>query len=401
MNGTRPYKILLGVLIGLFMITMYFAPQEVKWLESFSNKDKIPFGSFVLYDLLPALFPQADVIDVEEEMYYVFSEQEEIFEKKSAYIIINDILQADEYDINEMLAYVSMGNSVLIAARDFPYALLDTFGIRTQLDFISKKDSVEAGFLNPDLQHRRGYDFRKSNSATYFKDVDTSSVEVIALNNEKRPAVIRIAFGQGQLILCSAPRMFTNFHVTGEKNYEFLETVFSYVPVDTELVLWDEYYKKLRLERLNEDQSILRFITQTKALNWAWWLVVIAGLVYVAFEVKRKQRIIPIIEPLPNSTLEFTETVGRLYFQSKDHKNLAEKKIRVLLAYIRSRYFLKTHRFDREFINSLASKSTIPVDDIRILCNTIHAIQRKTHITENELIDLNIMIEAFYEHGAR
>lgn len=46
---------------------------------------------------------------------------------------------------------------------------------------------------------------------------------------------------------------------------------------------------------------------------------------YTVFESKRRQKFIPIIPPLHNSSLDFTETVGLLYFNKSDHSNLAEK----------------------------------------------------------------------------
>ena len=45
------------------------------------------------------------------------------------------------------------------------------------------------------------------------------------------------------------------------------------------------------------------------------------------FNAKRRQRVVPIINPLPNTTLDFTKTIGNLYYQEGNHQNIVDKKI--------------------------------------------------------------------------
>ncbi|MEJ0057383.1 MAG: hypothetical protein WDN75_18035 [Bacteroidota bacterium] len=114
------------------------------------------------------------------------------------------------------------------------------------------------------------------------------------------------------------------------------------------------------------------------------------------FESKRKQRIIPIIRPLENTSLEFVGTIGNLYYQRSDHKNIAEKKIIFLFDQIRTRYFLNPNSPGENFISLLAKKAGKGEGQIRKLFDTIARIQEKPSINENELIELNTQIEKFY-----
>jgi hypothetical protein len=113
------------------------------------------------------------------------------------------------------------------------------------------------------------------------------------------------------------------------------------------------------------------------------------------FEAKRKQRIIPVIRPLPNTTVQFVATIGNLYFQHGDHKNIADKKINFLLEQIRSRYFIPTNKLDDTFILLLAQKSGKPEREVIELFNTVNYISRSSVINVEILIDLNDKIEKF------
>jgi hypothetical protein len=113
------------------------------------------------------------------------------------------------------------------------------------------------------------------------------------------------------------------------------------------------------------------------------------------FEMKRKQRIIPVIKPLANTTMEFVQTIGNLYYQSSGHKSIAEKRIHFLLDQIRTRHWMSIGKLDDDFIQALARKSGKQDEDIRQLVMLINSIQAKKTITSGELLELNQEIEKF------
>ena len=56
-------------------------------------------------------------------------------------------------------------------------------------------------------------------------------------------------------------------------------------------------------------------------------IALLSIILFIFFNAKRRQRIIPIIEPLVNSTVDFTKTIGNLYFQQNNNADLINKKI--------------------------------------------------------------------------
>ena len=104
------------------------------------------------------------------------------------------------------------------------------------------------------------------------------------------------------------------------------------------------------------------------------------------------------ITPLGNSTLEFIKTIGNLYYETKDHNNLVDKKITYFLEYIRRVYYLDTQVLDEKFVKNLALKTNRSKKDITTLVNAIAQLRAKPEVTEQDLLDLNTLIEEFHNH---
>jgi hypothetical protein len=144
-----------------------------------------------------------------------------------------------------------------------------------------------------------------------------------------------------------------------------------------------------------ERESPLRFILSRTALAWAYGITIVSLLCYVLFEAKRRQRIIPVVSPPQNATLEFVDTIGRLYYQHGDHKNLAQKKITYFMESIRTRFYLKTGILDEEFVDRLSEKSNVEREQVKMLISLIRKISESDSVSEDMLIRLSDMIERF------
>ena len=90
----------------------------------------------------------------------------------------------------------------------------------------------------------------------------------------------------------------------------------------------------------------MRYILSQPALKWAWYIFLIGMLDFYIFNAKRKQRIVPIIKPLANTTVDFTKTIGNLYYQEGDHGNIIDKKIIYFLEKIRNEYLIDTTKLE-------------------------------------------------------
>ena len=92
-------------------------------------------------------------------------------------------------------------------------------------------------------------------------------------------------------------------------------------------------------------------------MKWAFWLLLLLFMLIYLIESKRKERMIPVIAPVRNTSLDFVRTIGRLYYQRKDNLNLANKMSVHFLGHVRSKYNLQTSFLDQEFTDRLTYKS--------------------------------------------
>lgn len=193
------------------------------------------------------------------------------------------------------------------------------------------------------------------------------------------------------LILNCTPIIFTNIYLLANQNHDFAATTLSYLPKKN--TYRTEFYHVGRMEA----SSPLRFILTNEPLGWAYYITIITLLLFMIFEAKRKQRIIPVIKPLANTTLEFVATIGNLYYQRGDHKNIADKKIQFFFDYIHAHYFMSTTQRDKGFISTLSKKSGNGEQTVRSLIEVINTIHTHEKIRKEELTTLNALLEKFYK----
>ena len=382
-------KFLVPLIITLVILTIIkiSEPEEIDWNKSFARKDKIPYGGYIIYDLAQRLFSESDFLLKELAIYNILKDN---YYYGTNYVFINSYFSPDRLDTEYLLDYVAEGNNVFISAFSIYGDLADSLKIKVY-DNIFSEDSVNINFSLPQLESENGYEYLKGNFENYFSEYDTLLVQVLGKNEHNYVNFIRIKYGDGNFFLNTLPLAFTNYHLLNSGNNEYVYTALSHLPVQE--TFWDDYYK----DGNKFNASALQYILSQQALKWAYYIILVSVLLFIFFYGRRRQRIIPVIPPLANTTVEFVETVGNLYYQQKDFKNIAEKKISFFFDHIRHKYFINTSSYDNDTIRKIAEKSSISEAKIKSLFREVEKINHSRQITEEELININYQIEKFYE----
>ena len=179
-------------------------------------------------------------------------------------------------------------------------------------------------------------------------------------------------------------------------NKEYAESLLSYLP--SSKILWDPQTKfsEFSDEKENE-KSVFNFFLQHKTLTWFLFVSLAGVLLFMLFNARRKQRSIPVILPLENTTVAFTQTISSLYLKEGDHKNLVDKKITYFLEKVRVKYLLNTNNLNKEFNKNLAAKSGNEIRNTKYLVNTIITLHKKSECSQEELLVLHKMIDNFFK----
>jgi hypothetical protein len=398
-------KVVLFTIVALFVLLIVSElnkPKPVNWDFVLTSYSKDPFGCKVLYNLLDHVFPDEVISKVSVTLYeqIFLSPPDDISVLENAnpsnYIIISETFTPDDLDLTQLLNYVDKGSNVFIAAIDFGQKLEDTLQFKLSYNYAFNDTLIGLNFTDPSLKAAKDYQFSTHyKGGNYFEDFNLDSVVVLGTNGNQDANLLNIKFGKGNFYLSSVPIAFTNYYLVNGINHRYAETALSYLPVAK--VYWDEYYKPNNEGFGRKGESPLRYILSVEALRWALYLGIATMLVFIFFQAKRRQRIIPVIKPLPNTTLEFTKTVGRLYYQHGDHKDLAKKKITYFMAFLRAKLYLKEVSFNKVTYEHIASKTGISLEDIYRLFNSIQDIENRTAISSDELLVLSRNIDRFYK----
>lgn len=393
----RKYVVVFALSVLLLVAVELAKPTPIDWTLSLQHEDQRPYGGLILYDLLDELFPASDIQPVDLPPYLVAQGAE-----KSAqnYIFTTGTFAPDPAETDALLEYTARGNTLFVSAYRYTGLFADTLHLKTRFvlptpSLTGEEDSLLINFVNPVLRADTGYGFKGEAAADYFSRFDTSRTTVLGMNSEDEANFIRVAWGEGEIYLHTVPLAFSNYYLLYRDNAAYAYRALSYLP-DRD-ILWDEYYKPNRPIA----QTPLRFVLQDPALKNAYWILIALVLLFMFFEAKRRQRIIPVITPPRNATLEFAKTVGHLYFHHGDHANLAEKKITYFLDYIRTHLRLPTSQIDDAFLNSVAERAGMPEADVRAIFATVSEVEDQKKLSEDALQRLNRQIEAFYRNSKR
>ncbi|MFM2305816.1 MAG: hypothetical protein RLZZ367_485 [Bacteroidota bacterium] len=418
MKQKRWQFILLGLYLLVIVLIGLIQPKSINWQPTFLAEDKIPYGNYILRKELHHIFKSSGIED-NAVGFYNFSPRP----IKSNYIIIGTHLQADELDSRAMLQFVRNGGNLFIASSAIPQMFEDSLGIQIKQDFdvLTQADSVQTCTLelaNPQF-HSSSFRFRKEYTSLYIDDIDTAAYSsvldeeneededadaatartynilprtALGYDDKSRVNFVQIPLGEGNIYVHTFPYAFSNYHMLEGNNSVYIQNCLSYLPVAH--TYWDEFYNPYRVV---ENQTPLRYILSIPGYKWAYFVVVFAGLAYVLFFARRTQRIIPTITAPQNLSLEFTRTIGTLYYQQGNHLDIAEKKMTYFLEKVRTHYHLPTQLLDDNFQRKLAYKSNAQLETVQDIFKIyFHYIREKKHIRTEELIELNKAFEKFY-----
>jgi len=392
MLDKRSKKVLwiFGIALLAIIVTELVRPQPIDWRSSYTSFDKIPLGSYILYEESPALFSN-NMEKVLEDPYVFLSRKNQ--ENNSAYFFINDRIYFDKRQSEKILEYVEKGNTVFISSRKITGDLTDSLKVGDVTSNTILEEELIPQFFSTSLKQDSLHAFKKAVYKSYFTQIDTLNTKALGyVNSEKEKQkdlnYISVQYGKGQFLLHSLPEAFSNYYMLKENN-QYAANVLSYI--NTDVIYWDEYLKTGR----KVVSSPMRFVLNQAPLKWAYYVMIGSLLIFILFKGKREQRIIPVRKPLENTSIEFTKTIGDLYFQHKDYSNIIAKKIAYFMESIRSKYFLDTSNISEDFITKLAVKSSNTENDTRKLLKLIKHLKDKSTHTEEDLLNLNKKIEAF------
>lgn len=380
MNKT--FKIYAVIFIVVMIILVLFEAnktERMNWRKNFDINQKSPFGLFVFNNEANALFKNK--IKKTSETPYDYYQADK---KPHNILVIEE--EIDKESWNKILDQVSEGSDAMLIVSEMPKQISDSIGYYdSQISFEDENvlKLTDKKFTN-DFIHLdkfpsgRGFTFIKPGVEVLGKTVEK--------NNTDQANFIKIRFGKGNVYVHCEPLFITNYYLLKRGNARYAQDVFSYLG-DRETIWFVENDAKV-------SQFFLRFILSKPALKYAWW-VLLGGLVlFIFFNAKRKQRIVPIIEPLKNTSVDFVKSIGNLYLQEGDFHDMMAKKAQYFLNKIRMDLLIDTQHLDAEFAKKLHLKTGKPVEKIEEAIRLIKKAQDPyAQVMKEDLAKMNTLLD--------
>lgn len=384
MKDLKLYIGIASVLLLIYLVAEYNRPVPVNWAETLDRNDKIPFGTYILYNQIGNIFPGAEVQTYREPIYNVVNDHGITH---GSCIIICDAINLSEVDYDKLCSFIKQGNDIFIASSYFGKELNDSLKVDVRPEL--KNDTIGSYFTNSKLGNTQ-YAVDKKIGSLYFRSYSNDAV-ILGKNSAGHANFIKYRMGRGSLFLNANPLLFTNYSLLHKAGAIYAAIALSHVRNDGNLI-WDDYYVKGR----EDESSPLRVLLRNNALRAALYISLFSLVLFVLYEMKRRQRVIPIIEPLKNTTLEFITTVGQVYYEQHNNNNIARKMVTYWLEQIRSKYRVSTSKLDGEFVDILMKRSGVSEDLIKTIIEQIKFLNEGSTMRDKELSNLNNNIEQFY-----
>ena len=413
LKNNRGYLIVITTLFVVLIAMNHYAPKPMDWSVTYNIKGKTPYSCYILNDMFGAIFPE-QTIENNYDGFYVALDSSSVEKKnrvvvtiqpdtnkvivsnseKKNIIVVTDDFKPDKYDFGALMKFVAKGNDCFISSANFGDVFLDSLKIKIKSSVIDtsafRKGNETYYLLNPELRNDSGYHFNKRMPLSYISSFDTSNTVKLGTNRNGKVNFICTKYGLGKIYVHTQPLVFTNYHLLNG-GVEYVSKVLSYLPVRK--TVWDNYYKPDRYV----NTSPTRYILSQPPLQSAYYLLLITLLLYLVVESKRRQRVVPVMKPLENRSLQFVKTIGNLYFKQRNNADLTRKKAIFFKEFLREHYFLSNISATGECVAIISAKSGVSIDLVRQLLDSISYYETAQKVSDVSLVGFNRNIELFYK----
>lgn len=398
-KGNKKFIYIFAGVFILIIAAQYLLPKPVNWDRTYLSKDKSPFGCYAIYNVMDNVYSLKKTYN-NQTLYNLDGK----LENSSSIFLLNDNFNFNKSDIQSLYNILNRGNNVMMVANSFEGNLADTLRLETgynffdyyftSIDSLINKPGDDIKFNAKNL-YKEKYQYSKVAILSYFSHFDTTRFEVLATTGKQKACLIKTKIGKGTLFLMTTPDVFGNYFIANHKNRSLAYNTLSLLR-NKELV-WDEYYKTYNVT----NYSPIKFILESDALYAAYLLMLFSIIFYMIFEGRRRQRAIPVIEPVNNTTLEFVNVISHVYFNGRNHQSIAVERIKYFYENVRKKFTVNTNEINEGLINEVAELSGVERKLVKQLFNYCEKLRTATEINEYDLIELNRQITNFNKNSLR
>ena len=354
---------LIILFIAIFTVTtillFYFGSQKkYNWTTTYKHDKDQPYDFSILQQLLKENY-EFERIDRNPAEKLPIDDA-----KNNAYFFIGGYPYHDQKTAEAIFNFAKNGGEVVLLTESQPDSLLYFISAYINNEISLDTDVRSSLAINASFRSEadsKNYRFSYKTSAkdssefywTYFPVEFNSAFTRYGSFKEKDNAnkqyinFVGLKVGNGHVYWHSNPLLFTNLYLSKNNvnGFEHLNAFLGHF--EAKKWYWDHASVTATRsktpsvrDKADKPRTSMQYIFSQPALKFAWLILLAMAVLYALFGAKRRQQHIPILESNRNTSLEFINTIGLLYFQQQDHKVIFEKIMQLFRAHLRRRYGL-------------------------------------------------------------
>lgn len=357
----RTYIIIFCIIaLIILLVSIFFKIKhvpDIKWKRDFDMEKHDAGDAFLFYELLNKKYGPDNVELYKEDDFEYLEDYQ-----NSLLVILQDGISLDSIMTEQLVDFISGGNEALVIAEKFKtsegFYESELSNRSTMRHSTSKLTWLDCTSY---VMEHYWYHLDSTNvyKSYYFEeewDDNYTAAKTLLYLNDSLPVFRQVDIDSGKLYVHTMPDMFMNILGLQDAYRQNFNKTFSLF--DNDRVVVHKFRRKNFNAGANED-SLLKYILSQRALKYAYYLGLIFSIIFLAFSAKRKQKYIPLIEPVENTSLEYIHTTSELFRAQKQNRKLVPHLGRVYHHKIAKRYYLDHD--NPEFMQKLAIKSKVPI----------------------------------------
>ncbi len=426
------------VSFGGYLVYQFMKPQPFHWTPTYRNIDKEPYGTWVLFSQLRNFFPGKKVKSLKNEdleIYFPvkdetlteeYSEedyQDDYYQTDTIYVgetaplenweedttfsveywemedaphfnifFLGPYFSAPKVKMSAILQHAYQGNHVFIGAPEFEPYLLNFLGLKiNSQELVHLDDDETKNEFRISVYDDDAVAFKPYSQITFFSEYQ-EDVEIIATNEEGRAIGVSIEIGKGTVTLFSLPILFTNYYVL-KQDRRVVNKLLAELPLED--TYWAQYISNEPYYKYPEQRSMLTFIHSQESLMWAFYTLLFSLLIFFILQIRRKQKMIPIVSKPQNTSVSFNNTLSNLYMYRQDNRDILQKKMNFFLMRIRNKYNLDTSRIDEDFMKKLSVKTKVKLGVVKLLFYRYDNARKQSFLSKEDFLEVNKIFQDF------
>jgi hypothetical protein len=402
---------LVAIIVVLTVLAVYWYIKgympKYRWTENYLYNNEQPYGLKLFHDLLSNTHPKGNFIFVDK------TPKDFLWKEGSTalYVFIGSNYISDSANSRALANFVKRGNNAFISSFESEHNIFRilTQGKHPVIYYHIFTDSIVNVSFDTLYESRYTFDYMsgKHRGMHNWAGLDSSTIpdsltnygfEKVSCVGNRKVDCFRVKYGKGWFVFHFNPILFTNYNLSKEVGYNYINRLFS--AYNKPRILWDEFSKSGMMDDKSNPlhETPLRFILAERSLRWSWYLLCALVLLYVIFNSKRKQAYIPLLPKNKNTTIEYINSIAILHHQNNSDEFLADEILKQFLSFVKHKYGISPNMKKKEIPVVLAPLSGVSEDIINNLFEKYMGVKCSTQVENKSLLEFYQLTEYFYQN---